>query len=274
MESAQTQPAGTATGTRPLPISVSVITLNEERNLPWCLESIRGLATEIAVLDSGSTDRTAEIAKGFDAKFEVLPWQGHSGQYTAAFKICSQPWILTIDADEAVTPELVASIRTLFANGDPKENGFWINRRTFYLGDWIWHTWQPEWRLRLVRQSCVRMHGINPHVEPKVEGPTGRLAGDLLHYPVFHDFHDHLTKTIKYARSTADSYAAAGRRAHWYHLVFSPAAAFFKHLILKQGWRDGWRGWLISSAKLVNVLAKYAFLMEKQRANCQSERRP
>ena len=274
MESTQTRPAATATGSHPLRISVSVITLNEERNLLRCLESVRGLAAEIAVLDSGSVDRTAEIAKGFGAKFEMLPWQGHSGQYTAAFKICSQPWILTIDADEAVTPELAASIRTLFAHGDPKEDGFWMNRRTFYLGGWIWHTWQPEWRLRLVRRDSVRMHGIDPHVEPKVDGPTGRLTGDLLHYPVFRDFHDHLTKTIKYARSMADSYAAAGRRAHWYHLVFSPLAAFFKHLILKQGWRDGWRGWLISSAKLVNVLAKYAFLMEKQHAAPETKRRP
>src|ERR1017187_1497747 len=176
MESTQTRPADMAAGPRPLPISVSVITLNEEHNLPRCLESIRNLAAEIAVLDSGSVDRTAEIAKGFGAKFEVLPWQGHSGQYTAAFKICSQPWILTIDADEAVTPELAVSIRALFDHGEPKENGFWMNRRTFYLGDWIWHTWQPEWRLRLVRRSSVRMHGIDPHVETKGEGQTGRLV--------------------------------------------------------------------------------------------------
>jgi glycosyltransferase involved in cell wall biosynthesis len=253
---------------------VSVITLNEERNLPRCLESVRRPAAEIAVLDSGSVDRTAEIAKSFGARFEVLPWRGHAEQYAAAFKLCSQPWILTIDADEALTPELAASIRMLFANGEPKETGFWMNRRTFYFGDWIWHTWQPEWRLRLVRNGHVRMHGINPHVEPKVDGETEKLQGDLLHYPVFRDFHDHLTKSITYARAMADSYAAEGRRAHWYNLVFSPMAAFFKHLILWQGWRDGWRGWLISSAKLVNVLVKYAFLLEKQHASHEPEHRP
>ena len=274
MASVQAQPAMAVVGQQLLPISVSVITLNEETNLPRCLESVRGLAAEIAVLDSGSVDRTTEIAKSFGARFEVLPWRGHAEQYTAAFKMCSQPWILTIDADEAVTPELAASIRNVFANGEPKEDGFWMNRRTFYLGDWIWYAWQPEWRLRLVRNGHVRMQGINPHVAPVVDGPTGKLRGDLLHYPVFRDFHDHLTKTIKYARAMADSYAAEGRRAHWYHLLLSPWATFFKHLVLKQGWRDGWRGWLISSAKLVNVLAKYAFLLEKQRASRGSERRP
>ena len=273
MELAPAVSPNSPTRPRALPISVSVITLNEESNLPRCLESVRGLATEMAVLDSGSTDRTAEIVKSFGAKFQVLPWQGHAAQYTAAFQMCSQPWILTIDADEEVTPELAASIRKLFDGNEPKEDGFWMNRRTFYLGDWVWHAWQPEWRLRLVRNGRVHMHGVNPHVAPEVDGATGRLRGDLLHYPGFHDFHDHLTRSIKYARVMADSYAAAGRRAHWYNLLLSPIADFFKHLVVKRGWRDGWRGWLISSATMVNVAAKYAFLLEKQHASRQPTRK-
>src|SRR5580700_2791686 len=97
MEPAPAPSPSSTIGRGPLPISVSVITLNEEGNLPRCLESVRGLVAEMAILDSGSTDRTAEIAKGFGAKFQVLPWQGYTAQYTAAFQMCSQPWILTID---------------------------------------------------------------------------------------------------------------------------------------------------------------------------------
>jgi hypothetical protein len=108
----------------------------------------------------------------------------------------------------------------------------------------------------------------------EVPGATRRIAGDLLHYPPFRDFHDHVTKAIKYARIAADSYVATGRRAHVYDLLLSPAAVCFKHLIVKQSWRDGWRGWLILIAKLVNVLAKYAFLLEKQHAAGNSARRP
>jgi glycosyltransferase involved in cell wall biosynthesis len=266
-----TSPASTVKARTALPLTVSVITLNEERNLSRCLQSVAGLAAEIVVIDSGSTDGTAAVAAQCGAKFEFVPWRGHVGQKNIALERCSHPWVLCLDADEALSPELAASIRRLFAAGDPGVNGVWVNRRTFYLGDWIRHSWYPEWRLRLVRKGAARWAGINPHDRLDADGATGKLQGDLLHYPPFHDFHDHLTKTIKHARTAAESYAAAGRRAHWYNLVLSPAMTFFKHLILKQGWRDGWRGWLISSAKLVNVLAKYAILLEKQCASRKPE---
>jgi hypothetical protein len=139
-----------------------------------------------------------------------------------------------------------------------------VNRRTFYLGAWIWHAWYPEWRLRLVRREAAEWRGMDPHDRLEVAQPTARLDGDLLHYP-FRDLRDHLRSTIDHARTMADSYANAGRRFHWYHLLFSPWMAFFKRLVLKQGWRDGWRGWLIALVKMVNVFAKYAFLLEAER---------
>jgi glycosyltransferase involved in cell wall biosynthesis len=251
-----------------------VITLNEEQNLARCLESVRGLASEIVVLDSGSVDRTGQIARDFGAVFETRPWQGHVAQKNAALRRCTQPWVLCLDADEALSPELARSIRQLFATGQPNENGFWMNRRTFYLGDWIHHAWSPEWKLRLVRAGHAAWGGLDPHDKLEADGTTGRLAGDLLHYPPFRDFHDHVTKAIKYARVAADAYAAAGRRANLYNLLLSPAAVVFKYLFVKQGWRDGWRGWLILVAKLLNVLAKYAFLLEKQHTAADSARRP
>lgn len=247
----------------PLPISVTVITLNEEANLRRCLESAAALAAEIVIVDSGSTDRTAEIAREFHAKFEAVPWPGYVQQKNNALARCSQPWVLCLDADEALSPELAASIGQLFAAGPPPASGYSFSRRTFYLGEWIWHAWYPEWRLRLVRRGAASWTGLNPHDYLQASGPTERLRGDLLHYS-FRDLEDHLQKTIHYARIMADSYAAAGKRFGWHYLLISPWLAFFKHLLLKGGWRDGWRGWLISFVKWIDVFAKYAFLLEKK----------
>lgn len=248
-----------------LPLSVALITLNEEANLPRCLECLRGLASEIVIVDSGSTDKTEQIARSFGARFSVEPWAGFIAQKKKAFQKCGQPWVLNLDADEVVSPELAASIAKLFVDGPPTASGFWLNRRTFYLGEWIWHAWYPEWILRLVRREGACWVGLDPHAKLAISGPTGRLDGDLLHYS-FRNLEDHLQRTIKYARTMAESYATQGRRFHWYQLVFSPWAAFFKHLLLKQGWRDGWRGWLISGVRAIDVFAKYAFLLEGRHA--------
>ena len=249
-----------------LPLSVAVITHNEEGHLQRCLDSVRGMASEIVVVDSGSTDRTEAIARGAGAIFQVSPWAGFLEQKNLALRRCSKPWILSLDADEVVTPELADSIGTaLTANSEL--NGFEVNRRTFYLGDWIWHAWYPDWILRLVRGDAARWTGLDPHPRMEVGGSTKRLEGDLLHYS-FRDLDDHLHRTLRYSRTMAASYAAEGRRFRWRCLLLSPWVAVFKHLILKQGWRDGWRGWLVSMIRGVDVFAKYAFLLEHERSAC------
>ncbi|HMP84271.1 MAG TPA: glycosyltransferase family 2 protein [Verrucomicrobiota bacterium] len=255
----------------PLPLSVAIVTLNEEADLPRCLESVRGLAKEIVVLDSGSTDRTAEIARNFGATFEMQPWAGFVAQKTAAFGFCKQPWVLNLDADEVVSPELADALRKLFSNGEPTTNGFEINRRTFYLGDWIWHAWNPDWVMRLVRRDGARWTGHDPHAHLAVTGATTRLSGDLLHYS-YRDLEDHLTRTIHYARVGAARYETEGRAVRWYNLVFSPWAAFAKKVILKSAWRDGWRGWVIACATGFGVLAKYAFVLEKRMKRSASDK--
>jgi glycosyltransferase involved in cell wall biosynthesis len=249
--------------TRPLPLSVAIITRNEQENLPRCLESVRDFAREIVVIDSGSTDGTGEIARRFGARFEPHPWQGFGPQKNFAVQCCRQPWVLCLDADEALSPELADSVGELFARGEPAREGYWINRRTFYLGRWIWHAWYPEWRLRLFRKGCGEWRGVEPHPEVILQGSTEKLQGDLLHYP-FRDLQQHLQRWINYSRIMADLYAREGKRCRWYHLMGSPAWAFFKTLILKGGWLDGWRGWVISVATSLYVFAKYAFLYEKQ----------
>ena len=246
-----------------LPLSVALITLNEEANLLRCLESLRGLASEIVVIDSGSTDRTGEIARRFGARFRFESWQGHVAQKNLALLGCTQPWVLCLDADEAVSPELADAIRAVFAAESPQPDGFWINRRTFYLGQWVRHAWNPEWRLRLVRREKAQWTGRDPHDRLAVAGATAKLKGDLLHYS-YADLQGHLERTLRYARTSADSLAQAGCRCRWYHLAISPWLALSKRLILKQGFRDGWRGWIIAYSAFLSVLAKYAFLREKQ----------
>lgn len=247
-----------------LPLSVAIVTLNEEASLPRLLASIRSLASEIIIIDSGSKDRTAEIAREHQAIFETAPWSGFTAQKNRAMERCSHPWVLSLDADEEISPELATSIREFLKDGGPAGVvGAWLNRRTWYLGAWIWHAWYPEWRLRLVRRGRGKWGGIEPHSSIECEGSTVRLQGDLLHYS-FRDLQDHLQRTIRYARTAAESYAARGREFRWYYLLLSPWVAFFKHLVLKQGWRDGWRGWLISAIRMLDCFAKYAFLLERK----------
>jgi hypothetical protein len=173
--------------------------------------------------------------------------------------------VLFMDADEAVSAELAGALRELFMGGGPRCDGYFLNRRTWYLGAWIWHAWYPEWRLRLLRRGAGRWGGLEPHASLTVDGAAARLeGGDLLHYS-FRDLEDHLRRTIGYSRTMAESYAAQGKRFRWRYLLISPWVAVFKHLVLKQGWRDGWRGWLVSGIRGIDVFVKYAFLLEKER---------
>ncbi len=255
-----------------LPLSVAIITLNEERNLPRCLESVRNLAAEIVVIDSGSTDGTRAVAQRFGAVFETNPFLGLIPQVNVAVNRCTQPWVLCLDADEALSPELADAIRHVFTDGEPEGNGFYVNRHTFYLGRWIDHVWYPEWRLRLVRRSVAECVGREPHYVLSVPGATARLDGDLFHYS-FRDLQDHLHKTIKWARASAYASEKETRIFPLLGIAIAPWIAFFKQLVIKQGWRDGWRGWLIAGVKMVNVFAKYAFMQERRRVKENQDRR-
>lgn len=255
--------ATTATTAEPLPLSAAIITLDEESNLDRCLASLGAMAAEIVVVDSGSTDRTIEIAESYGARVLHRDWPGHVAQKNRALEACSQPWVLALDADEPLSDVLAADIRARFAEGEPSVAGFWVNRRTWYLGDWIWHAWYPEWRLRLVRRDRARWEGQDPHDSLTVDGPTRRLNGDLLHYS-YDGIQDHFARTIKYARISAETLAAKGKPFRWYKLVFSPWFRLFQSLVIKQAWRDGWRGWIIAYSSMFAGFLKYAFLFERR----------
>lgn len=245
----------------PLPLSAAIITFNEERNLSRCLQSLQGLVSEIVIVDSGSSDGTADIARKFAASFHIEQWEGHVVQKNKALVRAAQPWVLCLDADEALSPELAESIRQALSS--TTASGFWINRKSFYLGDWVRYAWYPEWRLRLVRKEHAQWVGRDPHDKLSVEGETTRLEGDLHHYS-YASLQDHLERTIRYCGISAEALAHEGFRLRWHHLVISPWAAFIKRLIVRQGWRDGWRGWIIAFTGMISVFGKYAFLLEKK----------
>ncbi|WP_027370133.1 glycosyltransferase family 2 protein [Desulfovermiculus halophilus] len=245
----------------PLPLSLAVIVLNEEQNLQRCLQSVSGLVSEIIVVDSGSTDRTVAIAEEFGARVFYNSWPGHVAQKNYALSLCSQPWVLSLDADEALSDQLFASIQSLFAHKEQACAGYWLNRKTFYLGAWIEHAWYPEWRLRLAKRDTAAWQGTNPHDKLVVHGSTSSLSGDILHYS-YTDLNDHLKRTIDYGRIGAEAALDQGKRFHCSQLLFSPFGRLVKSLLFKQAWRDGWRGWIIAVSSFLTCFAKYAFMFE------------
>lgn len=248
---------------RPLPLSLAVIALNEETNIARCLESVAGLASEIVVIDSGSADRTCDIAREFGARVTYNAWPGHVAQKNVALEHCTQPWVLSLDADEALDAELHAAIRAALA--DPGEiHGFEVNRLNSYLGAWIRHAWYPEWRLRLVRREHGRWTGTDPHDHLTVDGPTRRLSGHLLHYS-YPDLKTHLSTTIRYGEISGRQLAARDKRIGPLKIALSPFWRFWRSLLIKQAWRDGWRGWMIAFSSMFAGFAKYAFYLERTR---------
>src|ERR1035437_4607521 len=163
-------------------LSVAVIAMNEEANLPRTLASVRW-ADEIILVDSGSTDRTLEIAESFGALTSYHPFGGHGEQKNVALGLCTSDWILLLDADEVLTPELQTEIQQLLGE-EPKFGAYWIPRLNFYFGRWIRHGgFYPDHKLRLFRRGAARLsEGVGPHSTPQFSGPRGRLKHDLLHY--------------------------------------------------------------------------------------------
>jgi glycosyltransferase involved in cell wall biosynthesis len=249
-----------------LPLSVAIVTFNEEKKLAACLESVAPFAAEIVVVDSYSTDGSVTCAERYGARVTQRAWPGFLAQKNFAFELCTQEWVLGIDHDECVSPELQASIRRAIEANDPTIAGFEINRKNFYLGRWIEHSWYPDWIIRMARRGKGKWAGSEMHARLDVEGEVRRLEGDLHHYP-YANLQAHLERTIQYAKMNATYMAEAGVQARWHHVLLRPIGAFLKKMILKGAWLDGIPGVIIAFSSLIGVFAKYAYLWEMQRSN-------
>lgn len=249
-----------------LPLSVSIITLNEEANLPRCLESVRDLASEIVVIDSGSTDRTRQIAESSGAIFEAHSWQGHVAQKNIALRRCTQPWILCLDADEAISPELGAEIRDLISHPENSAGiaAFRFPRITLYCGRWIRHgDWYPDRKVRLCRRGAAEWGGIDPHDKLIANGKVGELYGRILHHST-ETIDRQIAKIASYSNAFLRDAQAKRRGASWFDLMVRPPWRFFRTYFIKLGFLDGWQGWHIAWMTAFYSVTRYAKVREAQ----------
>jgi glycosyltransferase involved in cell wall biosynthesis len=233
----------------PHTLSVAMIAMNEEANLPRTLESVRW-ADEIVIVDSGSKDRTLEIAQSFGAKTSHHAFGGHGEQKNVALDLCTSDWILLLDADEVLTPELQVEIRQLLAS-EPEYDAYWIPRLNLIFGRWMRHGgFYPDRKLRLFKRRTARLsEGVGPHSTPQFSGPKGKLKGDMLHY-AYPDMNIYLEHMNRYSSEIAQLLAKKGRTSKslpvfLWNAVANPAATFLYNYFFRLGFLDGREGLLL-----------------------------
>jgi glycosyltransferase involved in cell wall biosynthesis len=253
-----------------VPLSVVVITLNEEANLGRVLQSVR-LADEHIVLDCGSTDRTLDIARAFGAKTFCEAWKGYSAQKNSAIAKATGDWILSLDADETVEPELMEEIHDVLHH-DPLVNGYYIPRKNYFLGRWIRHGgFYPDPKLRLFRRGCGRFGERPVHEVVQVDGPTGTLKHALVHnaYPTLEGY---ISQMNRYSSLGAEIVLAEGGGGFsLLNIVVNPLATFVYNYFFRLGLLDGREGLLLHLYHSAYVSWKYAKAWElARRARCES----
>ncbi len=252
-----------------MPVSIALITLNEEANLARTLESVSPLVRdgqgEIIVVDSGSTDRTLEIARSYGARIFIESWKGFAEQKNSAMEKTSGDWILQLDGDEALEPELAEEINTVTRRGDIV-SGFWIPRKNFFLGRWIKHGgFFPDRKLRLIRRGAGKFEEYGAHPTIQVKGPTGRLTHALIHntYPTLSGYIDHMNR---YSSSGAEVAIAKGHRSfNLINIVVRPKLTFIYNYFCRLGFLDGREGLLLHGYHAVYVSWKYSKAWELSR---------
>jgi len=245
-------------------VSVTVITLNEAANIDACLDSA-SWADEVLVVDSGSTDGTADRARARGARVVVRDWPGYAAQKNFAAGEAAHDWILSVDADERVTPGLAGEVRRTL-EPDPAEAGYRVPRVTWHMGRWIRTTdWYPDYQLRLYDRRRARWKPKRVHESVHADGAVGRLTHELQHY-AYLDLGHHLRTMDRYTTLAAEEMFESGRRAGILDLVLYPPAAFARNYLLRRGFTDGTAGLVISAMNAHYVFLKFAKLREKQRA--------
>jgi glycosyltransferase involved in cell wall biosynthesis len=241
-------------------ISAAIITFNEEKNIERCLESLRGVADEIVVVDSFSTDATESICRNHGVRFIQNPFAGHIQQKNFALDQCSNDWVLSLDADEALSEELRRSILSIKQN--PVASGYHFNRLTYYCGHWVRHCgWYPDRKIRLVRRANARWQGVNPHDRlDLLDGSAPAfLSGDLLHYS-YYTRQDHISQIEYFSGIASKELYAMGKNISWVLIIGKVVAQFIKSFFIKKGFLDGMTGWTISRLSAYATWRKYTKL--------------
>jgi glycosyltransferase involved in cell wall biosynthesis len=246
-------------------LSVTLITRNEAADIGDALVSV-AWADEIVVVDCHSTDDTVAIARRYTDRVVVREWPGYVDQKNYAASIASHDWILSLDADERVTPQLAAEIKATLA-GLPAHAAYRIPRVTWHFARWIRSTdWYPDYQVRLYDRRAAHWTGRYVHEAVTAAGTVGQLNQELQHY-AYRDIGDHLETLDRYTAYAARQMAESGRRAGLLQLAGHPPLAFLRNYIARGGFRDGTAGFIISVMNTVYVFLKFARLWELQRVD-------
>ncbi|NGF75061.1 glycosyltransferase family 2 protein [Fluviicola sp. SGL-29] len=246
-------------------LTAAIITYNEEGNIERCIRSLLPVADEVFVVDSFSTDRTKEICLELGARFIEHPFQGHIQQKNYALENAAFDWVLSLDADEALTEELQQSILKIKSN--PQYNGYRFNRLTNYCGHWVKYCgWYPDTKVRLVRKIKARWMGTNPHDRlDMISGEaTGFLEGDLLHYS-YNSRDEHYKQIEYFGDIAAKELFEQGKTTSYFMIITKVTAQFIKSFFIKKGFLDGRTGFTISRLSAYATYRKYIKLLKLQR---------
>ena len=248
-------------------LTVVIITFNEEKNIERCLSSVKNVADNILIVDSGSTDNTINIAKSFGANLIHQPFLGYIEQKNFALEAAPDGYLLLLDGDESLSPELEEAIVT------EKQKGFTgllynMNRRNWFIDRWIMHgTWYPDTKLRMIKKGTAKWGGLNPHDKliPFNDQPVIHLQGDILHH-TFLTMEDYVHQINRFSTISAKAMYENGRRATMMNIILNPFFAFIKSFFLTGGLRDGFVGYVIARQTANLTFLKYAKLRQMQKA--------
>jgi glycosyltransferase involved in cell wall biosynthesis len=250
----------------PLPLSVVIVARNEARTLPRCLASVQGWVAEIVVALNDTTDDSEAVSRNLGARVHRIPWQGYRDTKNAALALATLPWVLSLDADEEVSPALRDALAAFFARPDHAQfAGARFPRKVWFIDRWITHgDWYPDLSLRLLQRARARWGG-DAFVHEKIEcdGPVATLAGDLHHYS-FPTLASHVAKINPFADLFAQQQQARGGRFSLLAAIFRPFWRFFRGYVLKLGLLDGYPGFYIAWATAFGAFVRYSRLYETE----------
>ena len=248
-------------------LSVVIITFNEESNIKRCLESVKNIADEIVIVDSYSMDKTKEIAEGYQLRWIEHPFAGHIEQKNYALQQASNNYVLSLDADECLSDELLIEVKKI--KSDCQYDSYVFNRLTNYCGKWIRHCgWYPDRKLRLWNKNKGAWGGVNPHdMVLMQEGcTTYRINKDILHYS-YNSITDHLKQVNYFTDIGAKEAVEKGKKSSIIHILLSPAIKFTKSYFFQLGFLDGYYGFIVSVISAQASFYKYLKMQELYKKN-------
>ena len=244
-------------------LSVGIITLNEEKRLERTLESVKSFADEVIIVDSGSTDKTHEIAQKFSANFFVESWKGNGLQKNSVIDKCKEDWILLIDADEVISPELKNKIIEIV--NQSKDDVYEVNFTSVCFGKKIKHGgWSGSYRIRLFKNGIGKYNDNVVHEAFITEGKIAKLQEEIFHYS-YEDLADYLIKFNRYTSEGAREYFKRGKKSNIFWLVINPIFKFIRMYVFRLGFLDGIEGLLLAILSSNYTMVKYYKLLEMNR---------